>query len=311
MILSFSGGGIRGVIPTRLAQRLERATGRPLASEAELLAGTSTGAILAAACALGIPADETLGLYVERARHIFPSRSDLGIFSWLKRCFLRGLVIPKYCSTGFASELKALFGSDVPIGEMSRRLLIITYDPVGRSPFMIKSWDPCMAEVPVWAAVLASCSVPGYFAPAHIHLKGSRRTLVDGGLVANDPGVCALAAVRRLQVTGVPWALSRPWKLIGFGTGSCRIPIRAGRWGILQWAPHIIRAMMDGGEATAYQLRHLLFGTYLALQMDLPTELAALDAARNVEPLMAWADAWAEGRGLGEMRTAARWLKGE
>ncbi|WP_420421818.1 patatin-like phospholipase family protein [Simkania sp.] len=46
-ILSFDGGGIRGVIPAYFLHKLEEATGVTLATNADLLAGTSTGSIIA------------------------------------------------------------------------------------------------------------------------------------------------------------------------------------------------------------------------------------------------------------------------
>lgn len=70
-ILAFDGGGVRGAFSARLLQRLEEKTGGGLVERTTVLAGTSTGAILAAGLACGLRPDELVDLYVNYADHIF------------------------------------------------------------------------------------------------------------------------------------------------------------------------------------------------------------------------------------------------
>jgi patatin-like phospholipase/acyl hydrolase len=46
-ILSIDGGGIRGIIPALLLDYIETKTEKPIAEMFDLIAGTSTGAVLA------------------------------------------------------------------------------------------------------------------------------------------------------------------------------------------------------------------------------------------------------------------------
>jgi predicted acylesterase/phospholipase RssA len=70
-LLSIDGGGIRGIIPAVALTRLEHTTGRLTRDIFSFVAGTSTGAIIAAAVAAGIPAPRILDLYVNRVREVF------------------------------------------------------------------------------------------------------------------------------------------------------------------------------------------------------------------------------------------------
>src|SRR5947209_5536322 len=70
-ILSIDGGGIRGIIPATTLVALEQQMGKPVRECFDFLAGTSTGALIAAAAAAGVPATRILGIYVERSREIF------------------------------------------------------------------------------------------------------------------------------------------------------------------------------------------------------------------------------------------------
>ena len=70
-LLSIDGGGIRGIIPAVALVKLEGNTGRLTRDTFSFVAGTSTGAIIAAAVAAGIPASTILDLYLNRASEIF------------------------------------------------------------------------------------------------------------------------------------------------------------------------------------------------------------------------------------------------
>src|SRR6185503_1269091 len=75
-LLSIDSGGIRGIIPTIALVKLEHTTGKLTRDIFSFVAGTSTGAIIAAAIAAGIPATQILDFYTSRTKDIF-SRSPL------------------------------------------------------------------------------------------------------------------------------------------------------------------------------------------------------------------------------------------
>src|ERR687885_959924 len=70
-LLSIDGGGIRGIIPAIALAKLESTTGRLTRETFSFVAGTSTGAIITAAIAAGIPATRIRDLYITRAREVF------------------------------------------------------------------------------------------------------------------------------------------------------------------------------------------------------------------------------------------------
>ena len=70
-LLSIDGGGLRGILPVTALVKLEQMTGRPARDTFSFVAGTSTGAIIAAAIAAGIPAEQILEFYIHRSRDIF------------------------------------------------------------------------------------------------------------------------------------------------------------------------------------------------------------------------------------------------
>ena len=80
--LAIQGGGIRGILPCMAIAALEQQTQRLTREIFDYVAGTSTGALLAAAIAAGLPAAALLKVYTERSREIFTPR---GPGAWLKR----------------------------------------------------------------------------------------------------------------------------------------------------------------------------------------------------------------------------------
>ena len=70
-LLSIDSGGIRGIIPAVALVKLEATTGRPTREVFSFVAGTSTGAMIAAAIAAGVPAARILDLYINRTGDLF------------------------------------------------------------------------------------------------------------------------------------------------------------------------------------------------------------------------------------------------
>ena len=299
-ILALDGGGVRGIVTAAWLAALEDATGRPARDHFDLIAGSSTGAILAAAVAGCRPAGDIAGLYARHAREIFPGRGAR-LWSRLKRVFSHGLSAPRYDGKGLDRVLARLFGNG-KLGELPVRTLVTAYDAWGRNPVVFKSWKPEHADLPVWSVCRASCSAPGYF-PAHVvTLDGRPRPLIDGGVVANNPAACALAE---------GWKIARAGGrdpadilLASFGTGEATRPVgidQARGWGPLQWALPIIGTLFDGAsDAADYIVRQILEeGRYFRFQAPLDSALDDLDGAsrKNLRALAELAAAYLAGDG--------------
>lgn len=233
-ILSLDGGGIRGIISAVLLAEVERQLNKPLNEHFNLIAGTSTGSILAAAVATGRKSQDIIRLYKEKGSRIFPYQSLLSP-QRLGLVFKYGFSAPKYSDDGLIKVLQEELGttklSDI---YQSPQLLIVAYDTIGREPIVFKSWrqDKDYFNVPLWEVCVCSSSAPTYF-PAHLLKTQSKSySAVDGGLGANNPSACAVAEAIRLNYP------IKEVSVLSIGTGNSAraIPWEEARgWGLSQW----------------------------------------------------------------------------
>src|SRR5260221_14348328 len=114
-ILTIDGGGIKGVFPAAFLATLEDEIGKPIADYFDLIAGTSTGGIIAIGLGLGMTAKELLHLYRETGGRIFRRRR------FGARAI--GLFRAKYTNAALRTALVGAFGERY-LGESKTRLLI-------------------------------------------------------------------------------------------------------------------------------------------------------------------------------------------
>jgi hypothetical protein len=278
-VLSIDGGGIRGLIPAIVLAEFESRTGRRMGELVDLIAGTSTGSIIA--CALArpdpMPAQRIAELYEIEGPRIFDRSLIKKITS------LGGLVDERYDSTGLVDALTRWLGPG-RLSDLDPPVLLTAYDIQSRRALFLGASDTTMID-----AAHASSAAPSYFEPVRI----GDATLVDGGVFAANPSVCAYA-----QVGG------KVDLLISLGTGEHTRPLpyeEVRDWGQLEWARPILDVVFDGSaDAVDLQLSALLPGNYARLQTRLdeasddlddasPENLAAL--RREAERLIAANDA--------------------
>ena len=279
-ILSLDGGGIRGLVSCVWLHGVEEAlqqAGKPgLLKRFDLLAGSSTGALVACGLATGRgPADLT-ELYRRQRHEIFPGMAER-LWSRAGRLFTLGPSAPRYDGKGLEKVLKKTFGS-ATLGEAKKPLLITSYDTVARAPVVFKSFKPEHADLPMWEVCRASVAAPTYF-PAHgMTVEGRKRSLIDGGVVANNPTACAIAEAMRKdrRVDSVHDLL-----VLSVGTGERNRPIElksAREWGALEWAVPIIDVLFDGNtDSVDYIARHLVGDSYFRLQTELAIGMDEMD----------------------------------
>ena len=283
-VLSIDGGGIRGLIPALVLEELERRAERRVFELFDLIAGTSTGAILACAlCAPDpLPAARVAALYEEEGPEIF-SRS---IFQRIRSA--DGLLDERYDSATLDGAL-ARFLSDKPLSRTRPDLVVPAYDTAGPGPFFFKSTDARESpedDFPLSVVARASSAAPTYFEPSAV----DGRALVDGGVFAANPAMSAFAEVLRFQ----PGA---EVVLLSLGTGERtrrRTFDEIEDWGLLEWARPLLDVVFDGiSDAVDYQLRHALGeGRYWRFQVELTLANDALDDAtdENLRALRAQAE---------------------
>jgi predicted acylesterase/phospholipase RssA len=258
--LAIDGGGIRGLIPALVLAEIEHRTGRRIATMVDLIAGTSTGALIA--CALGrpnpMPAAQLADIYTRDGPKIF-HRSTLRTITTVD-----GYVHVRYDDAPLVASLRAHLG-DGRLTQATTKLLITTYDLQARAALLLRSDRDDVSFVD---AAHASSAAPTYFPP----LRLGRRTLVDGGVAAVNPALYAYAE-----------AGGRPSLLLSLGTGSLTRPLPYAKvkdWGRLQWAEPILDVVFDGGaDAVDTELERLIGGAYIRLQRHLDEASDALDDA--------------------------------
>ena len=193
-ILSIDGGGIRGIFPAAFLAGLEHRHlgGKSIAQYFDLVAGTSTGGVIAVGLASGITAARLRRIYVERGCEIFPPIPDNWIGD-LRRDVRRFFQLFKvrYDREALVRILRELLGTRA-FGDTSTRLCIPSFDGRHGEPYIFKTphhpdyrLDRMEPAVKVAAATAAA---PTFYAP----LEEDGYMFVDGGVWANNPVMIAL-----------------------------------------------------------------------------------------------------------------------
>jgi hypothetical protein len=202
-ILSLDGGGIRGVFPAAFLARLEEHLEQPIGRYFDMIAGTSTGGIIAIGLGLGLPARDILDLYVKEGPAIFDQQHGR-VENWIRRR-LRGaahLLVTKHSSDPLRAALDGVLGRR-RLGESRTRLVIPAWHPVLERVYIYKTAHHPRLETdfrqPAIDAAMATAAAPTFLKP---HMTESDVELVDGGVWANNP--IGVAAIEAIGVLGWP-----------------------------------------------------------------------------------------------------------
>jgi patatin-like phospholipase/acyl hydrolase len=291
-ILSIDGGGIRGIIPAYILASIEERTGKPISQLFDLIAGTSTGGILA----LGLTKPNSSGqpeftaqrlceLYERDIPHIFRNPQ-----SWWGN-----LLSPKYRSFAFKQVLEKSLG-DSCLKDALTDVLVPCYDIEHRSPYIFKSRlakQNSESNFQMKDVALATSASPTLFYPVRIPRSAGYKPiyLVDGGVFANNPAITALT-----EIASISPDADKKYFMVSIGTGKSRRPLTnefISLWGYVHWSRPMLELVTDGiSESVHEQMKYLLPSTadhqYYRLQIDLPESInPAIDNASstNMEAL--------------------------
>jgi uncharacterized protein len=288
-VLAVDGGGVRGLIPALVLAELERRTNRPVCQMFDLLAGTSTGGLLT----LGMAMPDLRGEPVMRAAHIIEmyERAGENIFVRTSHNPVHPLLHERYAATHIERTLDRYFG-DTPLSAAAVDVVVTSYDLLSRDVCLLSSRaarEQPSLDMLMRVAARATSAAPTYFEPVSVQhgAPGQERLLIDGGVCANNPAMCAYAEVQRLQPGADVLMVS-----LGTGDPSRAFPSHEVRdWGLAHWARVILHVVLDGAsEMVHLQLRELLDRRrYYRLQIDLREANDHLDdaSAGNIESLHA------------------------
>ncbi|MBD2202445.1 patatin-like phospholipase family protein [Calothrix sp. FACHB-1219] len=306
-ILSLDGGGMRGVISARILQEVEKQVkkqkGQSLNEYFDLIAGTSTGSILAAGLAVGKTTRELIDLYINEGQRIFPLKRKHRYhkFPAFIQPILEAFSASKYSHDGLIDVLieklgyKRIKDIDSPI------ILILAYDTLYRNTTFFTNCHPDLGyrwydECYLWQICVASASAPTFFPPYKLEPVNKEKfgdwvfPHIDGGVSANNPALAALSLAMRISQCSdllVSPETKRKYKLenlqmedisiLSIGTGQTGEPYQfeqIHQWKPLEWAQHITDVFMEPtSEIDSTICRQLMGGyeskRYLRLQFDL------------------------------------------
>lgn len=248
-ILSLDGGGIKGTFSAAFLATLEELTGKSVVRHFDLIAGTSTGGIIALALGLGHPADEVLEFYLEHGPKIFP-------VTGVKRRTLRHLVRSKHRVEALQTAVSGMLG-DRRLGESQTRLVIPSFDAVSGDIRLFKTaHHPRFKLDYKWLAsdvALATSAAPTYFPVFH---SGDGSRFIDGGVWANNP-----AAVAVTEAVGVLDVVPQVIEVLSIGTTTepFHIPKRIVSAGRLSWMIRPgLKLLMQAQQAGSAGLAHAI-----------------------------------------------------
>lgn len=207
-ILSLDGGGIRGIITCVILKFIEEQLQKLDNPEAklgdyfDLIAGSSTGGLIASILLFPdtnqkakFSVQEALDLYAEKGDSIF------NVSFWEKIINPFGLFNEKISEANLEKQLEAFFGT-LELKNFVKPSLITSYNIDARKAKFFTSHE---AHIPlenfyVKDICRATAAAPTYFEPAKIKsFYNQEFTLIDGGVFANNPALCAYAEARKIE----------------------------------------------------------------------------------------------------------------
>ncbi len=277
-ILSIDGGGIRGIVPATILNyielKIQELTQNPnarIADYFDLLAGSSTGGVLSMFYLMPNPnatsgpnskytAGEALQFYEQFGPRVFKHSSK---FSWfgLRKIF----DATAYSSKGLEAVYDHIFGN-LHMYELLKPCLIGSYNLVHQQAVFFSSHESRvnMRDYRVADVARSTSAVPTVFPPARIKNLATGELMInlDGGVVANNPAMCAFAEARNGNFNAVEFPKTEDMLLLSLGTGSGKVKLpalaKAGSWGAEKWARVAPQIMLDASDQPVhYQLKQL------------------------------------------------------
>lgn len=307
VVLSLDGGGIRGAATTQFLFRVNEALtpgGTSLRECVDFYAGTSTGSIIA----LGLA---TTNLTMAQINDLYSYANAKKIFSENKGWFeVDGVNAPRYLAEGKTRVLKENFG-DSKLHDVGadKHVLAVTYALEKRQPVVIKTSTADDRDLLSYQVADASSAAPTYFPTRELEIPAGSADdhwLVDGGVVANNPTMCAVSEVRKVWQEPMDDIV-----VVSVGTGYRTRKVngpKSQKWGALQWVTKgDILSLLSDERVVSYQAMNILgAGKYIRVNAELRAqpglEKAPDDAMddisrTNIKRLKALGDFWFEAYG--------------
>lgn len=238
-LLALDGGGIRGLITLEILLELENQLKSELKKEDDFrlsdyfdyIAGTSTGAIIAAGLSLGMSAQQLINFYLDKGEAMFD------------KAFLANFGRNFYTDKALAKELKATFGDGTNLfldaGKFRCLLLVVTMNrstdspwPISNNPFAKynnANRPDCNLKIKLYQLVRASTAAPAYFPPETLQWDPDdpEKTFVfvDGGVTPYNNPAFLLFRMATNPAYKLEWKTGEDkLLLVSIGTGASPTP---------------------------------------------------------------------------------------
>ena len=292
-ILSIDGGGIKGIIPCTILKTIEDKTGSNISELFNLVAGTSTGGIIAlgiskpdvTGVANAYSAADMLNLYVKEGGKIFAKRKkDFWSRVGSLLDITKQIATNNYTVEGFEELLGQRFG-DVSLSSSLVKLLITSYDISTGRPFYFSTRlakDNPHEDITMREIARSTSAAPTFFEPSRVRFyRDENLAFVDGGVFANNPAILAYGEAKELWKAGKRFSAAGPSNTKGFspvvmaddndypfymlsiGCGHAPSAINyadADKWHAAEWMKPLLTDifMRSVEESTHYTMQHLM-----------------------------------------------------
>jgi patatin-like phospholipase/acyl hydrolase len=279
-ILSLDGGGVKGIFSAGVLAAIEEDLKIKIADHFDLIAGTSTGGIIASGLGLGLSPREIVECYVNEGPKIFPRYFGL---KWLQHWVWR-----KFSAKSLEDALKQCYRGK-RFGDSTKRLVIPAYNLDEDDVYLFRTPHHERLrrdyKVPAWKVARATSAAPTFF-PCAGEVDSLR--LIDGGVWANNPTLVALAeAVGTLDI---PLSAIH---VLSIGTSDAVVhrKKRLNKGGIIAWGREnaAVDVIMRGQSIGVHnQVRFLLGAEHIErLNPKVAADEFSLDGIHKADDLIA------------------------
>lgn len=306
LVLCLHGGGYRGFFQLEVLKTLEEQLQNRLKKHVaindifDVISGTSTGGLTSLGLRTGRPVQKIIELYEQKGTQIFSSTWS----HWLWNG--NGWWGPKYDSSGLKTVLQEIAGN-IFFRDIEKPVLIPAYEVPQQKVLLFNNLHAKVLEnvnysIKAEDVALATAAAPTYFPPLilegrekeiSVELKSGNfedpfvelipnRTLIDGGVAANDPSELALVEARKLFP-------NRPVILVAIGTGNTPLPKSWPGEGVFQFLKYMPDTFMGGAQAaTKKAVKEELGHNFYEFQFENIDDIALDDtSAKAVQKLKA------------------------
>lgn len=286
-ILCIDGGGVRGIIPAMILQKIEEITKKHPSELFDMIVGTSLGGVISLLLAAPnkekkpvMSTTEIVNMFINHSQNIFKKETLKQIES------IRGMEDEKNRSNGLEDVLKKYLG-ETNLSESLVPLAITSFNLENYKPYIFRSWDKTEDFNMKFVGKAASAE-PTYFELASGFSKEQKKfSCIDGAIIANNPTMIAWTEAKSL------FPDANKFYFLSLGTGKCNTKINCEEvkdWSSLEWVQPALNIMMNGQSTLVHKQMKSIFPeeSYCRLQTKLTDDLVELDNGNkeNVEKLI-------------------------